>query len=241
MGENVALSDTRTDLWCLVPPRSTLRSRLTRLVLVPKQPATTTSILVVVIASACVGVGVGRVPSSSNSSTVRNDVIDPLSLLSSSSSSLRSLRLGVWAKAGSTLTRGDAEGITIGFGSGTGGGEWFRSAPSAACPQVQEEYTREILVEVGKAHRVGALHDGYKGHRVRGRHGEELGTHEGVSPKRRDLYSLVPLASTGGAAAEAKTGIVGIVVSQMMMVQMLAAVAVAPWRVRRRALFKDSR
>jgi hypothetical protein len=58
-----------------------------------------------------------------------------------------------------------------------------------------------------------------------------------VSPERGDLYSLVLLASTGGAAAEAK---MGIVVSQMMMVQMLAAVVVAVWRVRCQALFNDS-
>ena len=135
------------------------------------------------------------------------------------------------------LMHGDTKGITISFGSGTGGGEWFCSAPLAACPPVQEKYTREILVEVGKVHRVGVLHDGYKCHRVRGRHGEELRTHEGAFPKRRDLYSLVPLASTGGAAVEAKTGII---VLQIMMVQMLTVVAVARWRVHCQVLFKDS-
>ena len=84
-------------------------------------------LVVIAGAGARVGVGVGGVPSSSDSRTVRNDAIDPLSL-PSSSSWLRSLRLGVWADAGSTLTRGGAEGITIGFGGGTGGGEGFRSA-----------------------------------------------------------------------------------------------------------------
>jgi hypothetical protein len=72
------------------------------------------------------GVGVGE--SSRFSRTVRNDAIDPLSL-PSSSSSLFSLPLITDGAAGaSTTTRGGAEGITIGFTGGVGGGDWARSA-----------------------------------------------------------------------------------------------------------------
>ena len=68
--------------------------------------------------------------SSNVSRTVRNDAIDPLSL-PSSSSSLSSLPLiagAGGAGAASTTIRGGAEGITIGFGGGAGGGDWARRA-----------------------------------------------------------------------------------------------------------------
>jgi hypothetical protein len=65
----------------------------------------------------------------SSSRTVRNDATDSLSLPSSSRSA--PLRAGAGAGAGaasdSTMTRGGADGMTMGF-SGTGETDWFRSA-----------------------------------------------------------------------------------------------------------------
>ena len=71
--------------------------------------------------------GVGEELSESVSRTVRKDAMDPLSLPSSP----RSPPFGIGeGDDASTMTRGGADGITMGmgFGGGFGGGDWFRRA-----------------------------------------------------------------------------------------------------------------
>jgi len=124
-GENVGCSDTLTDLRRLVPapvPVAELEDALTSESFCPGMASEDED------AGKVAGGGVGVASSSSDSRTVRNDRTDPLSLPSSSS---LSFPLGV-AVSDSTMTRGGAKGITMGFGGGAGGdgdtGEWFRSA-----------------------------------------------------------------------------------------------------------------
>ena len=69
--------------------------------------------------------GIGEEFSENVSRTVRKDATDPLSLASSP----RSPPFGTTGgDDDSTTTRGGANGITIGFGGGLGGGVWFRRA-----------------------------------------------------------------------------------------------------------------
>ena len=75
---------------------------------------------------ASAGEGIGEESAENVSRTVRKDARDPLSLPSSPRSPPFAIGEG---DDDSTMTRGGAEGITMGFGGGFGGGgDWFRRA-----------------------------------------------------------------------------------------------------------------
>jgi hypothetical protein len=128
VGENVGCSDTLTDLRRTVPLApapvpvpgvATLAEIVDELTSDSSFPGTTN------VGDA--GAAGGSDSSSSVSRTVRNDATDPLSLPSSSVGLIRSRERGGGGGSTTTMTRGGADGITIGFG-GVGGGVWLRSA-----------------------------------------------------------------------------------------------------------------
>src|SRR6266702_1791255 len=126
VGENVGCSDIRTDLRRTAAAPAPVPVETVDALTSESSFPGRASAAAAAGTGADGGTGVGS--SSSVSRTVWNDAIDPLSLpSSSSSSSLLSRPLLLYGTASAT-TRGGAEGITIGFGGGTGGGEWFRSA-----------------------------------------------------------------------------------------------------------------
>ena len=123
VGENVGCSDTLTDLrravpFALapvpVPGVAALAETVDELTSDSSFPGTTN------VGDTGADVG-GSDSSSSVSRTVRNDATDPLSLPSSSVGLIRSRERGGGGGSTTTMTRGGAEGITIGFG-GVGGG-----------------------------------------------------------------------------------------------------------------------